>query len=232
MSKNSPSKIGLISDIHSNLPALESVLEDMPEVDSLVCLGDVVGYGPWPADCVETVRKECDFVLQGNHDREVESPETYWHNEMAKQGLEYARDELSSEQLEWLDELPESRKLFDDRLFAVHSHPEKTDEYVEKSDFTSVATYMNQKNRALALGHTHVQASVDMSKFDRHGFVMNPGSVGQPRDKDPRAAYAVLDLEEPKVELHRVEYPLSEVRNAVYEADLPSKTAKRLEEGW
>lgn len=92
-------KVGLISDVHANLPALEAVLEDVPAVDTLVCVGDIVGYNPWPAECVETVREECHVVGAGNHDRTVEHSFHYEANPMAEAGLELAKQELSDDQL-------------------------------------------------------------------------------------------------------------------------------------
>lgn len=225
-------RVGLISDIHSNRPALEAVLESMPDdIDAVVCAGDIVGYSAWPAACVERIRETCDIVVQGNHDRDVRNPESYAQNEMAYAGLEYAQTQLSPEQMSWLSELPSSTHAFDDRLFVVHSHPENVDRYVSKGMFTSVGTYMSEETQVLALGHTHKQAAVNMAKFSRHGWVINPGSVGQPRDGNSKAAYAVIDLEVPIVELHRTEYPINEVKQAHEEVGLPSQSATRLEKG-
>jgi len=224
-------RIGLISDIHANLPALEAVLESMPDdLDALVCAGDIVGYSAWPAACVDRIRETCDVVVQGNHDRDVRNPESY-ANEMARAGLKYVPTRLTNEQLSWLAELPPSTHAFDDRLFVVHSHPEYVDQYVSKGMFTSVGTYMGESTQILALGHTHKQAAVNMAKFTRHGWVVNPGSVGQPRDRNSTAAYAIVDLEIPTVELHRAEYPIAEVKQAHNDVGLPLKSAKRLEKG-
>ena len=224
-------RVGLISDIHANLPALEAVLESMPDdLDGLVCLGDIVGYSAWPAECVDRIRKTCDVVVQGNHDRDLRQPDSYG-NEMARAGLEYAQSELTTEQMSWLAELPPSIHAFDDRLFVVHSHPENVDRYVSKGMFTSVGTYMSDATHILALGHTHRQAAVNMAKFSRHGWVVNPGSVGQPRDGNSTAAYAIVDLDTPLVELHRTEYPIEEVKRAHDDVGLPPKSAKRLEKG-
>jgi len=224
-------KVGLISDIHSNLPALEAVLDDMPSVDALVCVGDIVGYSAWPAECVECIREKCDVVVQGNHDRDVQTPDSYAQNKMAHAGLEHALSQLSTEQIAWLSQLPASTLAFDDQLFVVHSHPENVDRYVTKAMFPSVSTYMYDKTKILTLGHTHKQAAVNMSQFDRHGWVVNPGSVGQPRDGNPKAAYALVDLDQPLIELHRVGYPIKKVRLAHEELDLPSGSANRLIKG-
>ena len=225
-------RVGLISDIHSNQPALEAVLQSMPDnLDALVCAGDIVGYSAWPAECVDRIQQTCDIIVQGNHDRDVRSPNTYAHNEMARAGLEYAQSQLTTEQLAWLSHLPVSTHAFDDRLYVVHSHPENVDRYVSKGMFPSVSTYMSDETQVLVLGHTHRQAAVNMTKFSRHGWVVNPGSVGQPRDGNPMAAYAVIDLNGSLVELHRAKYPIEDVKQAHEAVGLPRKSAARLEKG-
>jgi predicted phosphodiesterase len=227
-----PVTVGLIADIHANGVALDAVLDDMPPVDALVCLGDIVGYNAQPGYCVERVRSECDVVIQGNHDRDLGEPEQYREtSQTAYQGLQYAAENLTDEDIRWLSELPPTHIAFRKRLYSVHSHPENTDEYVSKGEFTTIATRMTEEMQALALAHTHNQAAVDMSKFSRHGVVVNPGSVGQPRDNDPRAAYAVLDLMEPSVDLRRVEYSIGQIQEANEKAGLPEKTSRRLETG-
>jgi predicted phosphodiesterase len=219
-------RIGLVSDIHANAVALDAVREAMPSVEAVVCAGDVVGYNPSPRECLETVR-DCGWpTVQGNHDRAVESPDQYRHNEMAHAGLRHARERLDDEQRAWLADLPESRTLFDGRLRMVHSHPTQLDRYVMPGEFTTLEPHLGEE-RAFVLGHTHVQHA------ERVGgtLVINPGSVGQPRDGDPRAAFAVLDLDEPAVETHRVEYDVERVREGVAAAGLPSRTGARLERG-
>jgi predicted phosphodiesterase len=103
-------KIGVIADIHANLPALEAVLQDLPSVDQLICLGDIVGYNPWPHECLELVRERADLVLQGNHDRDTNNEQLYHYNELARAGLEFTREQLTDEEIQWLWNLPpESR---------------------------------------------------------------------------------------------------------------------------
>lgn len=215
-------ELGVISDVHANLPALEAVLDDMPEVDELVCLGDVIGYNPYPGECLDLVREECDVVLQGNHDREIEAPERYGRNEQAFKGLELARKELDSDDVEYLLELPEKSELAEGDVLAVHSHPEVTDQYVMPDDFPKVEKYLDGYD-ALLLGHTHVQHE---ERFDE-GLVLNPGSVGQPRD-GTSAAYAVLDTETLKTEFYRTGYDVLEVVEEINRAGLPDETGERL----
>jgi len=221
-------QIGLISDIHANLPALEAVLDDMPPVDDIICAGDVVGCNPWPCECLERVRAVSSLVVRGNHDRDVETPHRYEHNKMANAGLEFAQRELSDGQREWLSELPEQTEFADDAYRLVHSHPDPNQlgSYVRPAEFPKMRPYLDD-HVGIVLGHTHVQhkATID----DR--LIVNPGSVGQPRDGDERAAYAVLDTDADEVKLRRVEYDLNRVISRVEECGLPTKTGTRLLDG-
>jgi len=224
-------KVGLISDVHANLPALETVLDDMPAVDRIYCAGDVVGYNPWPAECAERVREVATATVRGNHDRTVETPERYRANRMAEAGLERAKASLSADQREWVGDLPRTETFAAGRYLLVHSHPaaEREDAYVYPDDFSDLDRHMAEYD-GIVLGHTHVQGIREVAG----GFVLNPGSVGQPRDGDPRAGYAVLDTTadgSDAVETHRVEYDIDRVAEAVREADLPELTADRLYEG-
>ena len=219
-------RLGVISDVHANRIALETVLADMPDVDDLVCVGDVVGYNPWPAVCVDVVQERCSTTVMGNHDRTVDTPERYAANHMAMTGLEYAKEDLDESQLEWLRSLPRTVERAGGDVLIVHDHPEHRDRYVRPPDFPSLAPYL-EDYEAILLGHTHIQHAEAVDG----GLVCNPGSVGQPRDGDPRAGYAVLDTETTKVDLHRVAYDVEAVQDAIREAGLPEQTATRLASG-
>jgi putative phosphoesterase len=217
-------RIGLLSDVHGNLPALEAVLDDIPPVDALCNAGDVVGYNPWPAACVDAmVEREVPTVI-GNHDRAVIANTEFRFNRLAAAGVKHARRELEESQLDWLEALPEQRTVFDGRVHLVHGHPDDPDRYTYPDDF---APEMLGDEDVLVLGHTHVQ---HLEHFD-DGIVVNPGSVGQPRDGDPRAGYAVLDLDAMRVECHRVEYDVERVVDEVEAAGLPPRIGERLREG-
>jgi putative phosphoesterase len=217
-------RIGVCSDIHSNRVAFETVLEDMPDVDALVCAGDVVGYNPWPAECVEMVRERGIPTVMGNHDRAVAEGTTFRFNSMAKAGVDHASEHLSDEQRDWLAELPDARREFDGRVKIVHGHPDDPDHYTMPKEFSPA---LLGDEEVLVMGHTHVQHH----EVYGEGIVMNPGSVGQPRDEDPRAAYAVLDLDDRSVEERRVEYDIDAVQEAVSDAGLPSRIGSRLKQG-
>ena len=219
-------RLGVIADIHGNLPAFEAVLDAMPPVDQLVCLGDIVGYNPWPRECVEVVRDVADIVVQGNHDRVVDDPNAYSQNEMAQAGIRYAHKQLSREDCNWLCSLPDRRAV--DEFLVVHSHPdpEMLDTYVLPRDFPRMRPYLDEY-AGILIGHTHIQHEAVIDGR----LILNPGSVGQPRDKDPRAAYAIVDTVSLETELCRVEYPIGEVLSAIESAGLPSGTGERLVDG-
>jgi diadenosine tetraphosphatase ApaH/serine/threonine PP2A family protein phosphatase len=143
---------------------------------------------------------------------------------MARAGVEYAREVLDDEQIEWLGDLPEQRLVFDDRVKVVHGHPEDPDHYTYPDEFSPD---LLDEEAVLIMGHTHVQ---HVEVFDE-GIVLNPGSVGQPRDGDPGAAYAILDLEAGTVDQRRVGYDVGAVMDAVEEAGLPDRIGRRLAYG-
>ncbi|MDQ2050307.1 metallophosphoesterase family protein [Natronolimnohabitans sp. A-GB9] len=220
-------QVGLVSDIHGNRVALEAVLEDMPAVDELLCAGDVVGYNPWPAECVAELRERGVPTVMGNHDAAVVEGTAFQFNSMARAGVEHARAELADDQLEWLESLPTERLECDGRVKLVHGHPDDPKRYSRYTYPREFSPGMLDDEDVLVLGHTHVQG-VEQST---EGIVVNPGSVGQPRDGDPRAAYAVVDLEALTVETHRVEYDIEAVQDAVREAGLPERIGQRLARG-
>jgi putative phosphoesterase len=217
-------RLAVVSDIHANLVAFEAVLSDMPSVDGYLCAGDVVGYGPWPAECVDRVRELGSPTVMGNHDRAVATETGFGFNSMADAGVRYASEQLSPEQIEWLRSLPDERREHDGRVKVVHGHPDDPDRYTYPGLFKPAL--LDQED-VLIMGHTHVQAH----EVFEEGIVMNPGSVGQPRDEDPRAAYSILDLDSMTVDERRVEYDIDAVVDAVDEADLPAKIGKRLRKG-
>jgi putative phosphoesterase len=213
-----PTRIGLISDIHGNAVALAAVLDDMESVDALVCAGDIVGYGPSPAGCLETIRDREIPTVEGNHERAVVNGRPY------ESGDTYAAQTLSTAALEWLAALPRVRLLFDDRLKVVHDHPEERNRYTRPADF---APELLEDESVLVLGHTHVQHA---ETFDE-GVVVNPGSVGQPRDKNPDAAYAIVDMDDLSVDLRRVAYDIDRVQRRIRDAGIAERNAKRLSRG-
>lgn len=213
-----PTRIGLLSDIHGNAVALEAVLDDMGDVDVVVCAGDIVGYGPSPGQCIEIIREREIPTVEGNHERAVVNDRPY------ESGDQYASLTLSDEKLAWLTALPRERLLFDGRLKVVHDHPEEKNRYTIPAAFDP--SLLDDED-VLVLGHTHVQHA---EVFDG-GIVVNPGSVGQPRDKDPDAAYAIVNLDKMTVDLHRVPYDIEAVQRRIGDTSIDSYNAKRLAKG-
>ncbi|MUV88737.1 YfcE family phosphodiesterase [Halapricum sp. CBA1109] len=217
-------KIGVVSDIHGNIVAFDAVLADMPDVDRVICAGDIVGYNPWPGDCVDRVREHGITSIEGNHDRAVVTDHYPGFNDMAVAGVEHAQATLNDDQLSWLSALPAERTIEDGRIKMVHGHPDDPDRYTKPEEYDPS---MLDGEDLLVLGHTHVQ---DHAVF-AEGMIVNPGSVGQPRDRDHRAAYSVVDLEERTVTEHRVEYDTDRVIHEVVEAGLPQQIGFRLTQG-
>ena len=164
-----PTRIGVLSDIHGNAVALQAVLADIEDVDALVCAGDVVGYGPSPEQCVSMIRDRDIPTVVGNHDWAVMNGRPY------ESGDRYACETLSDEAVAWLRTLPVSQRLFDNRLKAVHVHPDPDRQdpgiRIEPPDFRP--GFLGDED-VLVLGHTHIQHA---EVYD-HGIVVNPGSVG------------------------------------------------------
>jgi len=216
-----PTRIGVLSDIHANATALQAVLADIESVDAIVCAGDIVGYGPSPNQCVSIIRDRDIPTVQGNHDRAVMNGQPY------ESGDEYAYDTLSDDAIEWLRTLSKNHRLFDDRVKIVHNHPDPDKQgpgiQIRPSDVTSELLGTEE---ILVLGHTHIQHA---EMYDQ-GIVVNPGSVGQPRDGNPDAAYAVLNLDDHSVELHRVSYDVSRVQEQIRETDIDEANAIQLKE--
>lgn len=217
-------RVGVVSDIHANRVALQAVLSDMPDVDAMVCAGDVVGYNPWPRECVDAMRDREVPTVMGNHDRAAVAGTGFSGNGMADAGARYAHEVLEEEDLQWLRNLPEERRCFDGRLKLVHGHPDDPNRYTYPAMFSES---MLDDEDVLVMGHTHVQAH---ERYDA-GIVMNPGSVGQPRDGDPKAAYVVVDLDSLSVEEHRTAYDIERAIDAIEEAGLPRDTGTRLRKG-
>ena len=238
----------VLSDIHANWPALQAVLKSCKgEYEQIVCCGDVVGYNPNPAEVLDWVRAGCSSVIRGNHDKAVCGIETLeWFNEVAKQAALWTSGNLSGEQLAYLRDLP-AGPLALDHFHMWHGSPADEDEYISNAEEAAPRFSNFQLNLAF-FGHTHLQGGF-FSKYGRVGripqvgknqnesvlylepdtlYMVNPGSVGQPRDRDPRAAYALYDSTNRTVTLRRVYYPVQLTAQAIKEARLPDVLALRL----
>ena len=235
-------RVGVFSDIHANWPALEAVLEDAHDIDRAICLGDVVGYGADPVRCVDEVRRREWPTLVGNHDRACTDTQILtWFNDDAATVIRWTMKQLGDDRLEWLGGLPEHRS--DDGALLVHGSPrDPVFEYILDGG-TAAANLELLGDRACLHGHTHipgyfyldgesVQHNYWLGRVRVHGPVLiNPGSVGQPRDGIADASYGVWDTDEQTFEWRRVPYDRDSARKAILEAGLPARFAARLEVG-
>jgi predicted phosphodiesterase len=238
-------RIAVLSDIHSNLVALDAVLQHAGAVDAIWHLGDVVGYGPEPDAVVARLAERNATGVRGNHDAAaIGGMEIEWFNAEARAAAEWTRDTIEDATRTWLAGLPE--RLSVDDLTLVHGSPrDPLREYVTDRLTASVNIDLLETRHGLH-GHTHVPvawvATADRVvlvhgrdelrlEMDPYRTLLNPGSVGQPRDGDPRAAYLVLDLETRMVSWHRVAYDVAPVQSAIRSAGLPGRLADRLAVG-
>jgi diadenosine tetraphosphatase ApaH/serine/threonine PP2A family protein phosphatase len=231
----------LLADIHGNLTALDAVLAhaDGERIDRWICLGDVVGYGPDPGPCIDRLRELGAMTLQGNHEAALLELPTGRFNRAAQAAIEYSRSMLDEAQLEFVRGL-DSRALINDDVLCVHGSPDDRDEYVLMR-YQMIVALHEQGSWICCCGHTHQQFVFDGTSLvngpheltlrRESQYLINPGSVGQPRDGDPRAAYAVLDLGLGQAIQSRVEYDIGQVIERIAEAGLPSYLGDRLRVG-
>ena len=225
-------RIVVISDIHSNLDALESVIGNLPNHDRLICLGDIVGYGPQPNEVLERLQGlNPAYVLMGNHDCAAVTGDTSGFSELAGQAVDWTRRHLKQQHLEYLSKLQPSRKIVVDGTIVGLFHGSPRDplsEYIFPGMPDSQAKGLIQQagTSLVLLGHTHMPM---FYSFGRE-MVGNPGSVGQPRDGDPRASFAILTVSEGRTnfEIRRVEYPVDSIADKIRRAGLPTFLAERL----
>jgi len=225
----------ILSDIHSNIPALEKVLEDAGSVDYIFSAGDIVGYGPWPNECID-LSKELGFhAVAGNHDTASATGVIVDFNPYAEEAIRITHRLLRIENFEYLARLPESLEwnLGGSKLTIFHGSPrDPLNEYVFSYTADSVLESFLQQTRSeiLILGHTHIPF---VRRFGSR-LIINPGSVGQPRDSDPRASYMILEEGEEglEVRIKRVEYPIESVARKMVEEGFPEVLAHRLFYGW
>ncbi len=222
-------KLGLISDVHGNLIALEEVIEHLNGCDEIYCAGDIVGYYPFPNEVVELFKREGIRSVMGNHDYAVVTGDFFGFNEYARVAGEWTRRNLKEENLEWLMELP--IKIETEFFNVYHGMPaddlRALEEYIFPDD-PRIEYSLEELEKNVVVGHTHIQ----FIKWHKGMFFMNPGSVGQPRDGDSRSAFAIYDTESGRVELRRVEYNIQEVYEAVLNAGLPEFLGERLFMGY
>lgn len=240
-------KLALISDIHGNLEALVSVLEhiEKQKVDSIHCLGDVIGYGSDPIGCLDLVCRNCDVKLMGNHEfAALGLDDTSDYNPVAKKATVWTMSQLSDRERGLIEKFEMSHTV--DDLLLVHASPVEPERwnYILTAE-AALDAFVEMRENIGFFGHTHVpqiycereeelprmQAGHDILMDEESRYLINVGSVGQPRDNDPRACYATFDTVEREVLYHRVAYDIEATQEKMTEASLPRMLIERLSVG-
>jgi len=239
-------KTALLSDVHANLEALEAVLKAIDErgASRILCLGDVVGYGASPNECLNQIRERCQVVLLGNHDSAASGgPEAARFNPNAKSAAVWTAKVLTHKNRDYLRGLSLSRHL--EPYFYVHASPAAPRDWEYIFDqFDAEPQFQFFTEHACFIGHTHQPAIFERSssgcvslpptrlQFDPvHRYIVNVGSVGQPRDRDPRACFVLLEEPAGSIEFVRVPYDIESAQEKIRAANLPPALASRLKSG-
>jgi diadenosine tetraphosphatase ApaH/serine/threonine PP2A family protein phosphatase len=238
----------IVSDLHANQEALDAVLQQAAgRYDQAICCGDLVGYGADPNPVVEWVRGNCSITVRGNHDKACTGlDDLEWFNPVARAAALWTQQKLSPENAEWTRALPHGPVMSED-FQVVHGSPFDEDEYVLAADEAGQA-FGYLERRLAFFGHTHVQGGFIWNqsrvetiprtapRSDRQvmeidagcAYMINPGSLGQPRDGDPRAAFALYDSDAAMLTYFRVPYDIETAQKKIRDAGLPTILADRL----
>lgn len=261
-------RVGIISDVHSNLEALQSVwqLFDAEKVDTVWCLGDIVGYGANPSECIAEVRSRCSVILKGNHD---EASATLWglnwFNEWARQAALWTHYQLNEQEISFLESLPASKKVnlesnelpvvwlvhgslrepLTEYILNAHIASENLELIVKETDSAVKAptllffghshvaeVYFLPSSRSRKLRHQRFLVTTDFQLQPDGVYLVNVGSVGQPRDGNPYAACGILDTETLTLRVFRIPYDIERAAVKIMRAGLPQELALRLFQGW
>lgn len=238
-------KYAIIADIHGNLEAFQTVLEDIrtQQVNQIVCLGDVVGYNANPKECLEIVRGMNLPCVKGNHDEYCSSDEDLeGFNPHAAVAVKWTREQLSDDDRQWLRDLKYSRMVGSFTIVhATLDAPQRWGYVLDK--LAAAASFPYQNTQVCFFGHTHVPVAFMRDSVVRGGtyskfkidpskkYFVNVGAVGQPRDNNPKAGYVVFDTDAGTIELRRLDYDIPTTQRKILEAGLPERLAERLEFG-
>ena len=239
-------RYAVLSDVHGNLESLERALALLAPDDALICLGDMVGYGPNPNECVRLLRDRTTHAVLGNHDlAALENFGTEYFNDAARAAIEWTQRVLDAESRAWLNGLSYELRLPD--FLLVHGAPVNYFEYI--LDKRAAARAFEQTDARLifighthiaehwalddggAIGHKHYQRGGELELEEGRRYIVDVGSVGQPRDLNPAASLAFYEPETRRVRWARYDYPIAEVQRKIRAAGLPDYLADRLEAG-
>ena len=236
----------VISDVHSNLEALQAVIADIHDrgISRILFLGDAVGYGPDPDECIKLLKKNCHSSIMGNHDRAVlqEGAEVHF-NEHARNAIIWTREHVSKRSIEYLRSLVMIKHLKRDSVCLVHSTPRDPGAWNYLHTLGDLETNFHYfEGKICFVGHSHIpfvaerfpngeieilKEKVEMGPTEK--YIVNAGSVGQPRDGDPRACYVMVNGG--RIEIIRVEYDIEKTQQKMLKADLPYPLIERLSRG-
>lgn len=237
-------KYAIISDIHANLAALQHVFKhiDTLNCDRIVCLGDIVGYGPFPNECCEIIQEKADICIIGNHDHAaIGRTLTEYFNKYAKSALEWTTRELSQKNRRFLEECPAQVKEND--LLFVHAAPiEPLSWNYILSLYDAEDNFHSFDEKVCFIGHSHVPAVISyedgefpayeqgprVKLYDGFRYIINVGSVGQPRDKNPEACFGIYNTKSSLFQLERATYNIQETQTAMQRKGLPTFLIERL----
>lgn len=238
-------RYAILADIHANFEALQAVLEDTRQQNCThyVCLGDVVGYGANPKECLDTIRSMNMPVVKGNHDEYIsvdDDPEGF--NDAAAEAVTWTRAQLTPDDRKWLRELKYFRLVANFSIVhATLDAPQRWGYVFEKLEAAASFTYQN--TQVCFFGHTHVPVAFVRDTTVRGGtyskfrvepgkkYFVNVGSIGQPRDGNPKAAYVIYDMAQQTIELRRLDYDIATAQKKIRAAGLPERLAARLAMG-
>lgn len=238
-------KFAIITDIHANLQALEAVISDAQanQVDRFICLGDIVGYGPQPKECLEIIRDLGCPVVRGNHDHDASNDRDLSAlSPDAQSSLKWTRSVLNQSDKDWLGSLPYVRRV--GRFSIAHATPRRSNLFGYVHSVKDAAACLQEQEAPLCfIGHTHIPAlycqkdgmttevSGSMSILSSAGkYLCNPGAVGQPRDNDVRSSYIIYDRGVNMIQRRRVSYDVAKTQQLLRRCQLPASLATRLTE--
>ena len=237
-------RYGVLGDIHSNLAALRAVVDALEKerVDGFLCLGDIVGYGAEAKACLDMVRQLHPLIVAGNHDWAVAGRLSLdYFNIQAQAAILWTRKQLSPKEVKWLGDLELIELVGDITLAHGTVHEPQHFDYLQ-TPYDAYLSFEEMETRTAFVGHSHIPVAFfngtpitysveERIEFADRKVICNPGSVGQPRDEDPRAACAVFDAETRVLDVHRVEYDINATASSILRAGLPPILGERLRIG-
>jgi predicted phosphodiesterase len=244
-----PERIGVISDLHSNFEALKVVVNwlDKYQIDHVVCLGDIIGYNANPQEVTYLTWKRCTFALKGNHERYVLGEQAKGVKEEKLEVIDWTRNQLSPQYIEWLRTLPDYN-VYEDTFLLAHGSPRDPDEYIFRNDVVKGSLRHMEEYypgiRVCFFGHSHLPMLIARGKIEARfpetrtialerdtTYLINPGSVGQPRDGVAKTSFGVMDLKNWRFTWVRLDYDHETTANRIKDAGLDATLATRLARG-